>query len=378
MKKLLLIITVFATSISFAQTGPATTWITTFPATIQMGTTYPVSASYNAGDNGSGTDYVIGSTNQFQYTIQLYTETSAGSGIFTKRVWKNGKTDTAQTGVHAGTSAINYLIPTTLTPTASLNPGEYYVLRVGYQNSNGAWSTNTGQEEIPITITAAPASDSVAFAPANPTFNTGSSIVVNYTYTSDKEVPINGLAMTYWTVIDAPFCDAWRGQALNTTVLPAGTNMPATMTLTNFPAAVTVGGNLMTTAEINTNQVNQAESDYPGAGSTHFWQLRLVDAIANDDFTLTGSVLTPMIIDAATAGTKDYEALKVGVYPNPTSDFISIENVDKDIKSVKIYDVTGKEVKAFNGHLNLNVSSLQPGLYLIKTDTGRLSKFIKQ
>ncbi|SDX90349.1 Por secretion system C-terminal sorting domain-containing protein [Lutibacter oricola] len=95
---------------------------------------------------------------------------------------------------------------------------------------------------------------------------------------------------------------------------------------------------------------------------------------AAGNFTIDKIVFHP----SATLGIKNYGAKKIAVYPNPTSEFISIENRDKDIKTVHIYDVTGKEVKTFNNPVNMNVSNLSKGLYFLKTDTGRLSKFIKE
>ena len=80
----------------------------------------------------------------------------------------------------------------------------------------------------------------------------------------------------------------------------------------------------------------------------------------------------------STLSLKNYELLKITTFPNPAKKTISIGSEKENIKEVKIYDITGKEVKSFKGHLNLDISNLQPGLYLIKTDTGRLAKFIKQ
>jgi hypothetical protein len=58
----------------------------------------------------------------------------------------------------------------------------------------------------------------------------------------------------------------------------------------------------------------------------------------------------------------------INVYPIPTKDWINIET-KKDIIDLKIFDVKGvlvKEAKALN---NINISNLQPGVYLLKLNT---------
>jgi len=67
----------------------------------------------------------------------------------------------------------------------------------------------------------------------------------------------------------------------------------------------------------------------------------------------------------------------VSVYPNPTTDTLTIETTQK-FNSVNIYDLTGKVVKTFEGNTVLNVSSLQAGMYFLKTDTGNSAKFVKK
>jgi len=55
------------------------------------------------------------------------------------------------------------------------------------------------------------------------------------------------------------------------------------------------------------------------------------------------------------------------VYPNPTSDYLFI-NSDIPVKTASVYDISGKLVFTANDpvHKNLNVSSLQAGMYFIK------------
>ena len=70
---------------------------------------------------------------------------------------------------------------------------------------------------------------------------------------------------------------------------------------------------------------------------------------------------------------------QVSIYPNPTSDFIKIQNV-KDLKSVRIFDMTGKIVKETSSS-EIDVKALSSGQYIINIYSGNnviSRKFIKK
>lgn len=62
----------------------------------------------------------------------------------------------------------------------------------------------------------------------------------------------------------------------------------------------------------------------------------------------------------------------LNVYPNPTSgDRIYITTKTNDEKNVTIYDVLGKKVlQTVLSSKELNISSLNPGVYFIKVEEG--------
>lgn len=59
------------------------------------------------------------------------------------------------------------------------------------------------------------------------------------------------------------------------------------------------------------------------------------------------------------------------IYPNPAKGILYIDSNTVEVSSIKIYDLLGKQVFSQNGLENneLNISSLNSGLYLLKIDT---------
>ena len=76
------------------------------------------------------------------------------------------------------------------------------------------------------------------------------------------------------------------------------------------------------------------------------------------------------------------------VYPNPATDKITIESLDAnaEMKSLELYDITGKLIKSINYETislsqSIDIADLQSGVYVlnIQTDKNRIiKKFIKQ
>mgnify|MGYP000657180810 CR=1 FL=1 len=70
---------------------------------------------------------------------------------------------------------------------------------------------------------------------------------------------------------------------------------------------------------------------------------------------------------ASTLSVTDIEKKLFAIYPNPTNTSFKLNNIVNDLK---IYDMTGKMVKSFNGNFqkgfSFNVSNLTQGIYIIK------------
>ncbi|WP_177187119.1 T9SS-dependent choice-of-anchor J family protein [Kaistella jeonii] len=88
-----------------------------------------------------------------------------------------------------------------------------------------------------------------------------------------------------------------------------------------------------------------------------------------DDVTVTQSSLA----------VSDSQKNQIKIYPNPSSDFIKIDNV-KDIKTVRIFDMTGKLVKQTSAK-EIDVQAFAKGQYIVNvyTENEIISrKFIKK
>lgn len=79
-------------------------------------------------------------------------------------------------------------------------------------------------------------------------------------------------------------------------------------------------------------------------------------------------------------GVNDINPSKSGtaIYPNPARESINLSNTFfSDAKTVKVYDMNGRSVLTAGSAKSIDVSTLPKGNYIIKTDTGKSFKFIK-
>lgn len=114
---------------------------------------------------------------------------------------------------------------------------------------------------------------------------------------------------------------------------------------------------------------------------------------ANGNGTNSGDqvfLTSTLIQENLTAGIMDIvnNADSWNVYPNPSTDKINIESLDAnaEMKSLEVYDITGKLIKSINYETisqcqSIDIADLQSGVYVlsIQTDKNRITKkFIKQ
>ena len=71
-----------------------------------------------------------------------------------------------------------------------------------------------------------------------------------------------------------------------------------------------------------------------------------------------------------TAGLDDFTLSSVKMYPNPANDFVSFYSISNAVLEVAIYDMLGKQVlRSDRVQSQLNISSLNPGMYFVKMTT---------
>jgi len=76
-------------------------------------------------------------------------------------------------------------------------------------------------------------------------------------------------------------------------------------------------------------------------------------------------------------GLDEHNHLDISIYPNPTTDYLFIDNSTSN--NIFVYNIIGKELIKESGN-RINVSSLSKGVYFIKVSDGVNSstkKFIK-
>lgn len=94
------------------------------------------------------------------------------------------------------------------------------------------------------------------------------------------------------------------------------------------------------------------DKNCPSSGTFDLWGLSLQSTLEANDIQSTSSLK---------------------VYPNPTSDFITIENNDtKQFLSIELLDYAGKHLKSIDPQsTSLNLSDLTPGIYLLQISTAQ-------
>jgi len=60
--------------------------------------------------------------------------------------------------------------------------------------------------------------------------------------------------------------------------------------------------------------------------------------------------------------------IEVSVYPNPTTDFITIDESDFTIENVEVFNILGKKVKTTNKS-RFSVNEFSNGVYILRINT---------
>jgi hypothetical protein len=91
--------------------------------------------------------------------------------------------------------------------------------------------------------------------------------------------------------------------------------------------------------------------------------------------------LTTVTSSAESLSLKDYATLDFSVYPNPSSDNISIQS-KTEISNVQLFNSLGQNVLEVKGKSNIDISKLSAGIYFLKVQDAEgnlgLKRVIKQ
>lgn len=79
-----------------------------------------------------------------------------------------------------------------------------------------------------------------------------------------------------------------------------------------------------------------------------------------DTITLTGEVTDAPLSNVS----NDIEGLRI--YPNPANDVVTISTNSSAVKSVQMFDISGKQVLNVDTDSTINVSTLSKGIYVVK------------
>ncbi|MBA3900770.1 MAG: T9SS type A sorting domain-containing protein [Bacteroidetes bacterium] len=128
----------------------------------------------------------------------------------------------------------------------------------------------------------------------------------------------------------------------------------------------TIGG-------VKANGTTMSVSDYKFTDSkpingVSYYRLKQMDFDGKFDFSILVAV--------------DFKNLtsKTQIYPNPFTDYITIETTNKSLGNVKLFDLSGRVVfeKHFdNSASKIDLSSLMPGFYIITFNQNESFKIIK-
>ncbi|CAI8213419.1 MAG: Uncharacterised protein [Formosa sp. Hel1_33_131] len=104
------------------------------------------------------------------------------------------------------------------------------------------------------------------------------------------------------------------------------------------------------------------------AGATLSFQFR---GAYMDAGLIVSKVFNYKVGEGCVLSTETLETALFNVYPNPAKSVINISSTSNEVFGVSVYDLLGKQVlRAENVKSQLNISSLNPGLYVLNMTQG--------
>ena len=126
------------------------------------------------------------------------------------------------------------------------------------------------------------------------------------------------------------------------------------------------------TVPVDLLAANAAETLYTvaiPASATNTYNSAIMYVITSDVDVVMSE--TTIIQNAATAGVEDFAANAVKMFPNPAKGFVNFSSASNVALDVAVYDMLGKQVLRANAvQSQLNISSLNPGMYFVNMTQG--------
>ncbi|MBP7810129.1 MAG: T9SS type A sorting domain-containing protein [Bacteroidia bacterium] len=238
--------------------------------------------------------------------------------------------------------------------------------------SNGGFMSNFLACNLSNKIAAIAGVTGTMFSTVSPTCNPGRPVPVMHVHgTSDGTVPyVGGSGMI---AVDS-LMKFWRINN-NTNAVPTTSAVP-NINLTDGCTAdhfLWSGGTLGATNELY--RVNGGAHTWPGATT--------IIGITNQDFSASVQIwrfFRKYKLNMFTTGIAENSfASSFSVYPNPTSDFVTI-NSDEET-TLSLYDITGKKLILETSQKTISLIGLEQGIYFLKVSSKGQSltkKIIKQ
>ena len=87
------------------------------------------------------------------------------------------------------------------------------------------------------------------------------------------------------------------------------------------------------------------------------------------------------LVKSSTLSVDDNSLSNFSLYPNPSINSVELNSTNTPISEISIYDLSGKLLlsKKYNSeiNINLNISNLASGIYLLKINNKKSIKLIK-
>ena len=120
--------------------------------------------------------------------------------------------------------------------------------------------------------------------------------------------------------------------------------------------------------------------------SDHYFDTVYYKVYLTDFPTIADTALVQIKIDVIGSIESQNSNEKIILYPNPTSDFISIKSIEPGVVHIEIFSLTGEKVAFYqtsvnNGEIAIDCSDLTTGIYIMKAiinDSIKTTKLIKQ